>query len=148
MFGGSGGRGGKTSGGGGGGGALLIASDTSITVNGAILANGGTSADGVGGNGGAIRLVAPTIVGSGGVLSTKGGLPSGSDGAVRLEANDNQFAGTIDTRNVFRGKPLGLFLPPNHPPSVRIESVDGAPIKAQWARNWASINYHTLMLVR
>jgi hypothetical protein len=131
LFGGSGGKGGETDGGGGGGGAILIASDTSITVDGRIIANGGASKDGSGGNGGAIRLVAPLIKGLEGVLSAKGGHPGGGDGAVRLETLDNRFEGDIRTTRIFRGKPLGLFLPPNHPPSVRIESIDGLSVKTQ-----------------
>jgi hypothetical protein len=125
LVGGSGGNGGETDGGGAGGGALLIASNTSITINGAIVTNGGSSSDGVGGNGGALRLVAPLIDGADGTISAKGGQPSGADGAVRFETDDNRFQGTVNTGHVFNGKPLGLFLPPNGPALVRVESVDG-----------------------
>ncbi len=131
LVGGSGGNGGKTRGGGAGGGALLIASDTFILVHGKIIANGGASLDGSGGNGGAVRLVAPVIDGSDGVLSVRGGQPGGGDGAVRFEANENRFSGTVDGGHVFQGKPLGLFLPPTPPPSVRIESIDGLPTNGQ-----------------
>ena len=131
LVGGSGGNGGDTQGGGAGGGALLIASSTSITINGNIIANGGSSSGGLGGNGGALRLVAPSINGSGGTISARGGQPNGADGAVRFESSDNRFQGTINTGHVFRGRPLGLFLPPNPPPSVRIESINGVLLTTQ-----------------
>jgi hypothetical protein len=89
------------------------------------MANGGSSSSGSGGNGGAIRLVAPVIDGSGGTLSARGGQPSGADGAVRFESNDNRFEGTVNSGHVFHGKPLGLFLPPTPSPSIRIESING-----------------------
>lgn len=130
LVGGSGGDGGETQGGGAGGGALLIASGTSITVNGNIIANGGSSSGGLGGNGGAVRLVAPLIDGSGGI-SSMGGQPNGSDGAVRFESSNNRFQGTISTGHFFQGKPLGLFLPPNPPPLVRIVSINGVLLNSQ-----------------
>jgi len=131
LVGGSGGSGGETQGGGAGGGALLIASLTSITINGNIIANGGSSSGGFGGNGGTLRLVAPLIEGSGGTISAKGGQPNGADGAVRIESNDNRFAGTVNCSHAFHGKPLGLFLPPNPPPLVRVESIDGVLLSSQ-----------------
>jgi hypothetical protein len=127
LGGGSGGDGGETQGGGGGGGALLIASSSSITLNGSITANGGSSAGGTGGNGGAIRLVARTIGGAG-VLSAKGGHPGGTDGLIRFEAFDNQFSGRLSNTPSARGKPFGLFLPPNPQPSVSVISASGTPI--------------------
>ena len=122
LVGGSGGDGGETSSGGAGGGALLIASSVSIAINGVITANGGSSDDGLGGNGGAIRLVAPVILGSTGSLSAKGGQPQGSGGLIRFESFDNQFTGSLNNTPVAQGKPLGLFLPLNHAPSVRVIS--------------------------
>src|SRR5258708_38106694 len=77
LVGGSGGKGGATRGGGAGGGAILIASNTSITLTGSIVANGGSSSGGWGGNGGAIRLVAPFIAGTDGSISAGGGEPKG-----------------------------------------------------------------------
>jgi hypothetical protein len=127
LVGGNGGDGGDTSGGGGGGGALLIASSTSIIVNGKIIANGGSSLDGMGGAGGAIRLVAPIIEGSG-VLSARGGQPGGEDGRVRFECLTNTFAGDMNGTAFAQGKPLGLFLPPDPAPSVRIVSIGGASL--------------------
>ncbi len=83
---------GGTSGGGGGGGALKIASATSITIGGQVLANGGVGGDAVigigsdamcnpqpgaaggGGSGGVIYLAAPTLsVASGATVSAAGG---------------------------------------------------------------------------
>jgi hypothetical protein len=131
LVGGSGGKGGETLGGGAGGGALLIASGTSITVDGNIVANGGSSSSGSGGNGGAIRLVAPLIEGAEGTLSVKGGKPGGADGVVRFEADENRFQGTVSAAHVLKGKPLGLFLPPNRLPSIRVESIDDVLLTTQ-----------------
>jgi hypothetical protein len=128
LVGGSGGDGGETQGGGAGGGAFLIASSTSITVNGAIFANGGASADGVGGNGGAIRLVAPVIDGSTGLLSAKGGQTQGGDGRIRFETFQNLFTGSLNNTPFSKGKPFGLFLPPTPPPLVRVVSMGGAAV--------------------
>lgn len=127
LVGGSGGAGGPTTGGGAGGGALLIASSASITVNGAIRANGGASSDGVGGEGGSIRLVAPVIDGSGFAIAKGGGRGAG-DGQVRLEALTNRFSGSLNGTPLAIGKPFGLFLPPNPPPSVRVLSIGGEPV--------------------
>jgi hypothetical protein len=128
LVGGRGGDGGTTQGGGAGGGALLIASSTSISINGAITADGGGSSDGMGGNGGAIRLVAPIIEGSG-LLSAKGGQPGGVDGLVRFEDFDNHFSGSLNSTPFAQGKPFGLFLPPAPPASVRIVSIGGVDVK-------------------
>ncbi|MEM7396064.1 MAG: hypothetical protein AAF492_27335, partial [Verrucomicrobiota bacterium] len=64
-------------GGGGGGGALLLASNSGITLEGLLLAQGGPGADNnflstsghrsQGGSGGAIRLVAPVVSGGGSI---------------------------------------------------------------------------------
>jgi hypothetical protein len=131
LVGGSGGKGGETLGGGAGGGALLIASSMSITLNGNIIANGGSSSGGQGGNGGAIRLVAPLIDGAQGSLEARGGKPQGTDGTVRFETDAFQFKGTVNSNHVYHGKPLGLFLPPNRPPSIRVESIDGVLLTTQ-----------------
>jgi hypothetical protein len=128
LVGGSGGDGGEIQGGGAGGGALLIASSFSITVNGAITANGGASLDGVGGGGGAIRLVAPLVNGSDGVLSAAGGQPGGTNGRVRFETFDNRFTGGFNSTPFSEGKPFSLFLPPNPPASVRVIGIGDAPV--------------------
>jgi hypothetical protein len=128
LVGGFGGDGGQTQGGGGGGGALLIASSTSITINGAVTADGGGSADGIGGGGGAIRLVAPVIDGLEGALSARGGQPAGADGRIRFEAFDNRFIGSLNETPYAQGRPFGLFLPPDRPASVRVLSIGGMPV--------------------
>jgi hypothetical protein len=127
LVGGDGGQGGETQGGGAGGGALLIASSAWITISGTITANGGSSEGGHGGNGGAIRLVAPLIDGSG-LVTARGGQPDGVDGRVRIEASENNFSGTFNGTPLAQGKPLGLFLPPDPPPSARIVSIGGTAI--------------------
>lgn len=130
LVGGSGGAGGQTQSGGAGGGALLIVSTASITVNGAITANGGASFDGIGGGGGAIRLVAPDIEGNG-IVSAKGGQPQGIDGLVRFESLHNGFTGNFNNTPAAFGKPLGLFLPPDPSPSVRILSIGGQSVAGE-----------------
>ncbi|MCB9677922.1 MAG: hypothetical protein H6737_22680 [Alphaproteobacteria bacterium] len=66
-------------GGGGGGGALLMASDTRVTIAGAVLAGGGSAQcpdflndPGAAGYGGNVRIVAPVVDGSG-AIDTLGG---------------------------------------------------------------------------
>jgi len=100
-------------------------------MNGNMIANECLPSDGWGGNGGAIRLVAPLIDGTSGSLNARGGKPGGTDCAVRFEADDFQFKGAINSDHVFHGKPLGLFLPPNRPASIRVESIDGELLTTQ-----------------
>ena len=116
LIGGSGGGGGGSTsispgcgagGGGGGGGAILMAVDGTITINGAIVANGAAggsyagnpncASSGGGGSGGVIRVLATTISGTG-VLNAVGAGSGGSqgpnvvaDGRVRLEALNNNL---------------------------------------------------------
>lgn len=144
LIGGSGGSGGgnvNARGGGAGGGALLIASSVFITVDGGIIADGGEATtvtpqahtdNGGGGSGGAIRLLAPVINGSGS-LSTAGGPAAsiwgkGGDGRIRLEAFEQNFAGT--TTSVLRVmvlSPNALILPQDVP-SVRVVTVNGMAV--------------------
>jgi hypothetical protein len=139
LVGGMGGDGGEMQGGGAGGGALLIASSTSITINGSITANGGNSFDGSGGGGGAIRLVAPVIYGINGALSAKGGKLGGTDGRIRFEALDNRFVGNLNETPFAQGKPFGLFLPPNPPPTARVVSLGGVSLtKPEFEINYSS----------
>jgi len=142
--GGGGARWGRVGGaGGGGGGAILIASSTSITVNGAILAKGGRGADGAnnddngggggGGAGGAIRLVTNALNGNG-TISAAGGAGgflyqsknykggNGSAGRIRLEyVTTNRTAGTNPPMSV--GYALSV-LPPDMP-TLKIVSIAG-----------------------
>ena len=75
--------------------------------------------------------MAPLIDGAEGSLEARGGNPHGTDGAVRFEADDFQFKGTVSTDHVFHGRPLGLFLPPNRPASIRVESIEGVLLTNQ-----------------
>ncbi|MCA9513556.1 MAG: hypothetical protein KC635_01285 [Myxococcales bacterium] len=101
LHGGSGGGGGYKSGayaGSGGGGAIVIASSGTITIDGAVRANGGpdSTRGGLGG-GGFIRLVAAEVSGAG-VLEARGNVGEvcgtnfrggcGGDGLIRVEAYD------------------------------------------------------------
>jgi hypothetical protein len=132
--GGDGGAGGNTQGGGAGGGAVLIASSSTITINGTITANGGSTKDGTGGNGGAIRLVAPRIQGMGEISARAGRSDrqngDGTNGRVRIEVGENEFRGNFNGTPYSPGKPFGLFLPPEPPPSILITSVAGTPVNA------------------
>jgi hypothetical protein len=140
LVGGSGGAGGYASGGAGGG-ALLIASSVSITVSGAIDANGGANLNtpapyAGGGAGGGIRLVAPSIAGAGTIEAFggswapfgAGGPYAGQDGVVRLEAFNNNFTGG-GSSNFYRATPFNLFLPaPTAQPSIIVTSIGGIAV--------------------
>ena len=133
--------------GGGGGGAILIASNTRITVNGRVLANGAQSFGGTGacvtqggpGSGGAIRLVAPLIQGSGpnSMIQAIAGAPSGtpcgnagSVGRIRMEAASmGAFLGLTDPVPSVVNAP-GPVSPAGSPalanvPTLAIASVGG-----------------------
>ena len=148
LIGGSGGGGGYAgtnfsgAGGGGGGGAILIASSETITVNGAIRANGGIPGDsggpasgGVGGegSGGAIRLVASVLSGEGIIEALDSSVSvnnnqsnqtagRGSDGRIRLEAQTIERSSGTTPAFAFSG-PEPVFLA--NIPGVRIASVAG-----------------------
>jgi hypothetical protein len=157
LIGGSGGGGGYAGGGGGGGagtgggGAILIASSASITINGAILANGGPPGgfNSGTGSGGGIRLVANSITGNGQLSALAGnannnntpcggaGGPNsqGTNGIIRMEAFQNTFTGNIPSNidfnaptQVFYGSPYNLFLPTDPPASVSVVSIGGIPV--------------------
>jgi hypothetical protein len=88
LIGGSGGAGGTGSpgtGGSGGGGAVLVASNTKVTVSGALVAQGGidNGCAGGGGSGGAIRLVALRVEGKGLLDARSRG--SGGLGRIRVD---------------------------------------------------------------
>lgn len=118
LIGGSGGGGSRATtttagtGGGGGGGAILIAASDSITLTGAIRANGGNAGQysdrhAGGGSGGAIRLVASTVAGAGALNADAGCsyrssdknrhcydyLDRGSVGRIRIEADTITYTG-------------------------------------------------------
>ena len=101
-------------GGGGGGGALRIASATSITITGRLLANGGpggprfgfgNGASGGGGSGGVIYLAAPELSTAGEVSAVGGVAPADDSGAgglgrIRLSTIPERcsLAGTFEPR--------------------------------------------------
>lgn len=163
LIGGSGGGGGtggisfSGSGGGGGGGALLIASSGTVSVTGAIHAQGGRSglSSGTGcggrggyGSGGAIRIVATQISGNGNIYATgiNGAEPyyntgpdcavhpnyayhggAGSTGRIRLEAET--FTRTAASVPVHSfGTPSSAFVAGL--PTLRITSVAGTAAPA------------------
>ena len=127
-------------GGGGGGGAVVIASSGTITVNGAISANGGGGATlnnlnsyaggGGGGSGGSIRLIANTISGNGALTANGGGGGSsswgyggsGGAGRIRLEAS-NVLRTAATSPPMTLGYPYAVT-PPNMP-SLTISSIGG-----------------------
>jgi hypothetical protein len=148
LAGGSGGGGGASfgaqtngagGGGGGGGGAILIAANGTITVNGAISAdggnvgfesNGGCATRGGAGAGGAVRLVANTIVGTG-ALTARGGLVdcctrTGGPGVVRLEAVTNTLPPQNTDPPASRTAAPGPLANP-FSPTVAITTVAGQP---------------------
>ncbi len=154
LIGGSGGGGGHAglsfggSGGGGGGGAILIASSETLTVSGSILANGGSSGGSAGassggpggeGSGGAIRLIATTVSGNGPIQALNAGVsvrngnlsslrsPTGSDGRIRIEAENMQRTSVTSPTFDFSG-PQPLFLA--NIPGVRITEVAGLTVPA------------------
>jgi hypothetical protein len=134
LIGGSGGGGlGSGYGGGAGGGAIMIASSVSISVNGAIRANGGTNGFSpfVGlGSGGAIRLVAPTVTGAGNLEASDGGSIA-APGRIRIEALQNTFIGS--TTGVARATtllPAPILLPTGPLPQLRVVSVGGQTVPA------------------
>jgi hypothetical protein len=141
---GGGGAGGVTfsgSGGGGGGGAILLASSGTVSITGAVVANGGNSgssagsgygATGGGGSGGAIRIIASAIGGNGTISAAGGGVGStpdywrgggsGAAGRIRLEADTiTRTAGT--NPGYTTGAPGPIFV--SGMPTLRIASVAG-----------------------
>lgn len=134
--------------GGGGGGAMLLAVSGTLTVNGNILANGGSG--GVsqslrygagGGSGGAVRLIASTLSGTGtidfrggdgGEATSTGaqifGGGAGGNGRARLEADAYSFTGEVIPLTAVVSGPLPIF--PANLPSVRITSVAGVTVSS------------------
>lgn len=130
LMGGSGGAGNDGNpgrGGGGGGGAILLASDTKITLNGIIAADGGNGAGG--GSGGSIRMVAPVIAGSGTFNVTGGGgfWATASQGRVRIDTEDRySFRGLRYQGRVSQGSQM--FVDPATTPVLNITEAAGQVI--------------------
>ena len=149
LIGGSGGGGGAgtwqacTGGaGGGGGGAILIASSATITVTGAINANGSGGRDSIvndwctgsggGGSGGAIRLIANVIAGNG-TISAAGagggynGHDGGSGGLGRIRLETNSMVRTSGTNPAYvAGWPTTVFVA--NIPTIKITSIGGIAV--------------------
>jgi hypothetical protein len=114
--------------GGPGGGAILIAATGTITVQGAVTANGGQLFGSVGGSGGAIRLVADGIVG-GGTMSANPGNVVASAGRIRIEIRTTVDPGLSVNPLPSTGRPAtpALLWPTAAAASVRIVSVGSEP---------------------
>ena len=139
LVGGSGGGGSDGTSGpgsGGGGGAVLIASNTKITVNGAVNSYGGGAAvvTAPSGSGGAIRLLAPIVTGSGNIATHGGGwVPFGNYftslayGRIRIDCTDNQAYLTLHLITpATRGSRMVVF--PTNAPALDVIAVGGQPI--------------------
>ena len=112
--------------GGGGGGAVLIASNTKITVNGAVLAYGTVIHYTGSGCGGGIRLVAP-LVGGGGGLRACGAEGNGPYGRIRIDCQDIQAYRSLSlSGNASRGSRMMVF--PAVIPALDIIAVAGNAI--------------------
>jgi len=124
--------------GGGGGGAIIIASNTSIIINGSIIANGGAGADGEkkyaggggGGSGGSIRLIADFISGNGSITANGGSAggstwtPGGTGGVGRIRFEASNVLRTAATSpHLSLGYPYAVT-PPNTP-SLTISTIGG-----------------------
>lgn len=124
LIGGSGGAGSTSNNGGAGGGAILIAATGTITVNGQILARGG-SGSASSGSGGAIRLVATRLTGTGSLIATGGtGGNDGGEGRIRLEAHayPPAFTGIVNPPPSI-ATPGGIF-PPLTVPQLYVSQID------------------------
>jgi len=140
LTGGSGAAGGQfnpQAGGGAGGGAILLASNSSITINGAgstVRARGASPGTGNGGGygaGGSIRLVAPTITGNGAVNVSSFSGSITNYGRIRLESYTDALTGTITAREVRRVTLLQqTYVAPvsGSYPKVRVTHVDGVAV--------------------
>jgi len=131
LVGGSGGGGANQSsaqvigpGGGGGGGAILIASSVSITLDGAIEANGGAAGTSFGvsagaGSGGAVRLIAPAVGGTGGISAAQ----------IRIETASYPNSLSLTTPYTISSTP-NLYLPTTQPGVLTVVSVGGVNMPA------------------
>jgi len=132
--------------GGSGGGAILLAASGTLTINGAILANGGDGSPVTGnnlpgaggGSGGSVRIIASTLTGTGTIDFSGGvrGAPSnigraggiGGIGRARLEADVFNFTGTAIPSTVVSSLPQSVFA--SNLPTIRITTVGGTAVPA------------------
>ena len=149
LIGGSGGRGYPGSGssypgasGGAGGGAVMLASSTSVTISGVILARGGSGVNlytaaeyySGGGSGGSVRIVAPAVSLTGDI-NVSGGTNSsyGGNGRVRIDTASTVVANVIGNNLaaspvVSYGRSLFVFTPAS--PQLYFLSAAGTAIPA------------------
>ena len=143
LIGGSGGAGedgGAVDNGGSGAGAILIVANGTVTINGYILARGGTVPDcnrSGGGSGGAIRIVGNSVAGSATYLQAHGqcagSFGQSSNGRIRIEANTITLSGASNPAfsQLFPLPASGAqFWSDATAPSVRVLTVDGLPVPA------------------
>ena len=126
LVGGSGGGAVPGFGGGGGGGAILIASNTQITNNGSVIANGGEGYHAgnptlheASGSGGGIRLVAPSVSGAGSLFAAGPG-GCGNDGRIRIDSIDRRYVAFSSTPSPSVGSYMVVF------PASRIDLINVA----------------------
>ena len=127
-----------SSGGGGGGGAILIAASGTISVNGNLYANGGTTVNprstynaGGGGSGGGIRLVAAQFSGTGN-LSANGGYNNSFEagsGRIRVDSYANNYSGTL-SGSVTLGSQFVIIPVAGSAAQLTITSIGGFPVSA------------------
>ena len=137
--------------GGGGGGALLLAVSGTLTLNGSILANGGSGAPSVltissnrgsgGGSGGGVRIIASTLTGTG-TVNISGGRGgdvevnasntydggNGGNGRARLEADAFSFTGIVIPNIAATSAPQPVFA--SNLPTIRITTIAGTAVPA------------------
>jgi hypothetical protein len=142
--------------GGGGGGAILIAVSGTLTLNGAILANGGDGEPAVreaisttagpgagGGSGGGVRLIATNFTGSG-EINVAGGNPglgmyfpsnstianggAGGAGRVRIEADAFNFSGGVTPSVAVTAAPSPVFV--SNLPTILMTTIGGSAVPA------------------
>ena len=137
LIGGSGGSGllwpdHECAGGGGGGGAILIGANTSISVSGSIVANGGVGGKvayrAAGGSGGAIRLVADYVAGDGELraLGGESGSADGGEGRIRVEGNTVNLTDPGDP--LFVEDTPGFVFPPAGTPKLRATALNAVDV--------------------
>ena len=148
----------NASGGAAGGGAILIASAGTISISGAIRANGGTFGSGSwgsgGGSGGGIKLVSDYLTGSG-IIEAMGGNTAnnnawaGGVGRIRIERVTSSFNGTnAPTGPSVVELPAGatpqIWLPTDGP-TVRIVSIGGNAAPADPRAEFGAIGADLLL---
>ena len=141
LIGGSGGAGDwndQSPAGGAGGGAILIACSGTLTIDGAITANGGNGgtvswyALSGGGSGGGIRLIAATLAGNGRIEALGGsGAKAGGLGRIRIErtvaTGDAQVTPDPSVVPLEDGA-TPVIWPPADAPTVKIVSIGGQAV--------------------